>query len=450
MCNSCPGGCRSYWLGWLVVWTSALISYGQTFSRKIRAFCTQSGPYYSKSVYEWTIVVAPPILLAIRTVIGVLCFAAFLVYKCRTRAAWMDTTVEEFLVQFKHQTPNRYSYRDIKKMTRGFKEKLGQGGFGSMFKGKLSSGRLVAVKMLSNANSNGQDFINEVATIGRIHHANIVALIGFCAEGSKRAVIYEFMPNGSLDKYIFSRGQSETNSLSLSWEKIHDIALGIARGIEYLHRGCDMRILHFDIKPHNILLDENFAPKVSDFGLAKLYPTKESFVTMTALRGTIGYMAPELFYKNIGRVSYKSDVYSYGMLLMEMAGRRKNIDTYAENSSQIVFHLWAYDQLQQGGDLSMGDAVEGDKEMIEKIILVALWCVQMNPSDHPSMSRVVEMLVDSKQLLSLPAKPFLSSSDRPLRNEENATDSNGSFSIYGVASQSQTGVETTSFSIITN
>ncbi|XP_068666588.1 uncharacterized protein [Aristolochia californica] len=121
-----------------------------------------------------------------------------------------------------------------------------------------------------------------------------------------------------------------------------------------------------------------------------------------------------------------------------------------KNSSQIVFHLWAYDQLQQGGDLSMGDAVEGDKDMIEKIILVALWCVQMNPSDCPSMSRVVEMLVDSKQLLSLPAKPFLSSLDRPLPNEENPTDSNGSFSIYGVASQSQTGVETTSFSIITN
>ncbi|KAK2453450.1 rust resistance kinase Lr10 [Trifolium repens] len=178
--------------------------------------------------------------------------------------------------------------------------KLGNGGYGSVFKGQLRSGRLVAVKLLDKGKSSGQDFVYEVATIGRIHHVNVVQLIGFCVEGSKRALIYEFMPNGSLEKYIFSPADE---SCSLSYEKLYIISLGVACGIEYLHNGCDTKILHFDfdIKPHNILLDENFNPKVSDFGLARLYPIDKSIVLLTATRGTIGYMAPELFYRMLAQ-----------------------------------------------------------------------------------------------------------------------------------------------------
>jgi serine/threonine protein kinase len=160
-----------------------------------------------------------------------------------------------------------------------------------------------------------------IATIGRIHHVNKVQLIGFCIQGSKRALIYEFMSKGSLNKYIFSTEES----VVLSYKRIYDIAIGIARGIEYLHQGCDMQILHFDIKPHNILLDENFTSKVSDFGLAQLYPINNIIVSLTAARGTLGYISPELFYRNIGGISYKVDVYSFGMLLMEMIGKRKNL-----------------------------------------------------------------------------------------------------------------------------
>eukprot|EP00268_Persea_americana_P030681 TRINITY_DN2972_c0_g1_i3.p1 TRINITY_DN2972_c0_g1~~TRINITY_DN2972_c0_g1_i3.p1 ORF type:complete len:392 (-),score=56.70 TRINITY_DN2972_c0_g1_i3:155-1330(-) len=346
--------------------------------------------------------------LLARTTIGILCFSIFLVYKLRKKHIWMDTTVEEFLSNYRYQMLRRYSYSRIKKVTKNFKEKLGEGGFGSVFKGKLSTGSLVAIKMLKTSKGNGQDFINEVATIGRIHHVNVVRLLGFCSEGSKRALIYEFMPNGSLEKYIFT----EENRNSLSWNEMHQIALGIARGIEYLHQGCDMRILHFDIKPHNILLDEKFTPKVSDFGLAKFYPTEESLVSVTAARGTMGYMAPELFYKNLGGVSYKSDVYSFGMLLMEIAGKRKNIDAFANRSSQIYFPLWIYNQLHQGRDMEMMCATDEEKDIAKKLSIVALWCIQMKPTDRPSMGRVVEMLEGNLEDLQMPSKPFLSPHDQ--------------------------------------
>ncbi|XP_065622040.1 rust resistance kinase Lr10-like isoform X2 [Quercus suber] len=253
--------------------------------------------------------------LAAKIVLGIPCIIAFFIYKWRRRHLSMYDVVEEFLQSQNSLVPIRYSFSQIRKMAKGFKDKLGEGGYGSVYKGKLQSGHLVAIKMLGKSKANGQEFINEVATIGRIHHKNVVQLIGYCVEGLKRALIYEFMPNSSLDKYIFS----QERNITLSIEKTYDISLGVARGIEYLHRGCDLQILHFDIKPHNILLDENFTPKISDFGLAKLYPIDDSIVSLTAARGTLGYMAPELFYKNIGGVSYKADVYSFGMLLLEIS-----------------------------------------------------------------------------------------------------------------------------------
>jgi serine/threonine protein kinase len=248
----------------------------------------------------------------------------------------MYDAIEEFLKTHNNLMPIRYSYSEITKMTKSFKDKLGEGGYDTVYKGTLRSGRLVVVKMLGKSKANKQDFINEVAIIGRIHHVNVVQLIGFCVQGSNRALMYEFMPKGSLNKYIFLLEES----VVLSYKNIYDIAIGVARGIEYLHRGCDMQILHFDIKPHNILLDENFTPKVSDFGLEKLYPVDNNIVSLNAARGTLGYMAPELFYKNIGGVSYKSDVYSFRMLLMEMAGRKKYLNAFVEHSkSNLLSYL---------------------------------------------------------------------------------------------------------------
>ncbi|KAM5561766.1 hypothetical protein ABKV19_022385 [Rosa sericea] len=321
-----------------------------------------------------------------------------------------DDAVEEFLDAYKNLMPRRYSYWDIKKMTNDFKDKLGQGGFGSVYKGQLSNGHLVAVKMLSGSKGNGQDFINEVGTIGRIHHVNVVQLIGFCSVGSKRALVYDFMPNGSLEKHIF---QDQENNLALSWDRMLEIALGVARAIEYLHQGCDVQILHFDIKPHNILLDENFNSKISDFGLARFYPRDRNTISVTAVRGTMGYIAPEMFYRSIGGVSYKADVYSFGMLLMEMSGRRKNINAHVQNSSQIYFPLWIYEQLEKGLSLEIEEACENDKKIAKKMIMVALWCIQLMPADRPSMTKVLEMLEGEDGALQMAPKPFFCPQQMP-------------------------------------
>ncbi|XP_017979828.1 PREDICTED: LEAF RUST 10 DISEASE-RESISTANCE LOCUS RECEPTOR-LIKE PROTEIN KINASE-like 2.2 [Theobroma cacao] len=340
--------------------------------------------------------------ILLRTLLGICCLIALVTYKWRKRHLCVDDTIEEFLQKQSDLIPIRYSYREIKRMTRSFRDKLGEGGYGSVFKGKLRSGHLVAIKLLGKSKANGQDFINEVATIGRIHHFNVAKLIGFCVEGSKQALVYDFMPNGSLDKIIFT----EENETTLSWQKMFDIALGVARGIEYLHHGCNMQILHFDIKPHNILLDENFVPKVSDFGLAKLYSVDDSIVSLTAARGTIGYIAPELVYKNIGGISNKADVYSFGMLLMEMVGRRKNLNAFAKHLSQIYFPSWIYGQFHRGEDVELGEVTDGEKIIVRKMIITACWCIQVPPNDRPSMSKVLEMLETNVELLQMPPKPF--------------------------------------------
>ncbi|KAK8706335.1 hypothetical protein V6N13_049904 [Hibiscus sabdariffa] len=265
----------------------------------------------------------------------------------------MDEEIENFLQSQKNFMPIRYSYAEVKKITQGFKNKLGQGGFGTVFKGKLRSGKLVAVKLLNESKGNGQDFINEVATIGRIYHVNVVQLIGFCVEGKKQALVYDFMTNGSLDKFLFS-----TENSSLSWQKMFEIALGIGRA-----------------------------------------------------RGTLGYMAPELFYKSIGGVSYKADVYSFGMMLMEMVGRRKNLNAFANHSSQIYFPSWIYDQFELGENIELGDMTENENKTVRKMVIVAFWCIQTKPIHRPSMSKVLKMLESEVELLEVPPKSFVFSVD---------------------------------------
>ncbi|VAH00467.1 unnamed protein product [Triticum turgidum subsp. durum] len=369
-------------------------------SQRDRRFC-MPGPHGSRiKVIAATSSVAAFVVLLV-TVATVL----YLSLKTRYNAE-IHLKVEMFLKTYGTSKPTRYTFSEVKQMARRFKEKVGQGGFGSVYKGELPNGVPVAVKMLENSTGEGEVFINEVATIGLIHHANIVRLLGFCSEGMRRALIYEFMPNESLEKYIFSDDSNIFQNLLVP-DKLLDIALGIARGMEYLHQGCNQRILHFDIKPQNILLDYNFNPKISDFGLAKLCARDQSIVTLTAARGTMGYIAPELYSRNFGGVSYKSDVYSFGMLVLEMVSGRRNADPRIGSQDNVYLPEWIYEKVINGLALTL-ETTQEEKEKVRQLAIVALWCIQWNPRNRPSMTKVVNMLTGRLQSLQMPPKPFVS------------------------------------------
>ncbi|KEH40373.1 putative glycerophosphodiester phosphodiesterase, protein kinase RLK-Pelle-LRK10L-2 family [Medicago truncatula] len=312
------------------------------------------------------------------------------------------TRIENFLEDYRAMKPTRFTYADIKRITNGFKENLGEGAHGAVFKGMLSQEILVAVKVLNETQGDGNDFINEVRTMGKIHHFNVVRLLGFCADGFHRALVYDFFPNGSLQKFL---APPENNDVFLGWEKLQRIALGVARGIEYLHIGCDHRILHFDINPHNVLIDDNLSPKITDFGLAKLCPKNQSTVSITAARGTLGYIAPEVFSRNFGNVSYKSDIYSYGILLLEMVGGRKNTNVLGEETFQVLYPEWIHNLIEDK-DVRVNIEDEGDVRIAKKLALVGLWCIQWNPVDRPSMKTVVQMLEGDGVNLMAPPTPF--------------------------------------------
>jgi serine/threonine protein kinase len=332
-------------------------------------------------------------------------FTLYRVYSYDKAEKENQAKIKLFLEDYKNFKPTRYSYADIKRITNQFTEKLGEGAYGTVFKGKLSNEIYVAVKMILNntTKENGEEFINEVGTMGKIHHVNIVRLVGFCADGFQRALVYEFLPY-SLEKFISS---ADTKTLFLGWIKLQDIAIGIAKGIDYLHQGCDQQIIHFDIKPHNVLLDENFNSKISDFGLAKLCSKNQSAVSMATARGTMGYIAPEVFSRNFGNVSYKSDVYSFGILLLEVVGGRKNVENKVESTSQVYFPEWIYNFLEQKEDLRVLIEDDEDAKIAKKLAIVGLWCIQWHPTSRPSMKIVTQMLEGGNEL-TMPPNPFAS------------------------------------------
>ncbi|MED6204587.1 hypothetical protein PIB30_010441 [Stylosanthes scabra] len=200
----------------------------------------------------------------------------------------------------------------------------------------------------------------------------------------------------------------------VDWSTLYQITISIARGLDYLHRGCNTRILHLDIKPQNILLDENFSPKIANFGLAKICKKDESIVSILGTRGTPGYIAPEMFSRMYGRISHKSDVYSYEMLTLDMIGRRKNYDTGESRSDELYFPDWIYKELVEGNICTKSmPNTEEENGIITKMTLVGLWRIQINASNRPSMSKVVEMLEGPLQSIPYPPKPVVSSPTRP-------------------------------------
>ncbi|CAN6170035.1 unnamed protein product [Urochloa humidicola] len=332
------------------------------------------------------------IIVGTLVVIGVLVYVGFRIYRRRRHHPPSQddagSSEDDGFLQTISGAPTRYTYKELQDATNNFSNKLGQGGFGSVYLGTLPDGSHIAVKKLEGIGQGKKEFRSEVTIIGSIHHIHLVKLRGFCVEGAHKLLAYEYMAKGSLDRWIF---QSNEDSSLLDWDTRFNIALGTAKGLAYLHQDCESKIIHCDIKPENVLLDDNFLAKVSDFGLAKLMTREQSHV-FTTLRGTRGYLAPE-WITNYA-ISEKSDVYSYGMVLLEIISGRKSYDP-VESSEKAHFPSYAYKKLEEGDLRDIFDAKlkYNDKdERVEVAIKVALWCIQEDFYQRPSMSKVVQML----------------------------------------------------------
>ncbi|THG03779.1 hypothetical protein TEA_027250 [Camellia sinensis var. sinensis] len=302
---------------------------------------------------------------------------------------------DEFFVDQVPGMPTRFSYEELRAMTSNFNDKLGEGGFGSVFQGTLSDGTKVAVKRLNGFGQVKKSFLAEVETISSIHQVNLVRLIGFCAEKSYRLLVYEYMSHGSLDTWIFQRHQEQT----LGWQSRKKIIMDIAKGLAYLHEECRQKIFHLDIKPQNILLDEDFNAKISDFGLSKLIDKDQSQV-VTLMRGTPGYLAPEWLSSII---TEKVDVYSFGVVVLEMLCGRKNLDRSQPEEDMHLLDLFKR-KAEEERLLDIVDKYNDDMQThraeVVEMMRVAVWCLQSDFSRRPSMSVVVKVLGGSVDVQS--------------------------------------------------
>nr|XP_027108739.1 uncharacterized protein LOC113728542 [Coffea arabica] len=292
-------------------------------------------------------------------------------------------------------------FNRVKRATNNFSEadKLGEGGFGAVYKGNLEDGQLIAVKRLSSHSGQGmEEFKNEVMLISKLQHRNLVRLLGCCIQGEEKIVILEYMKNKSLDKFLFDR----TKRLELDWAKRFSIIQGIARGLLYLHRDSCLRIIHRDLKASNILLDDDMNPKISDFGLARTFRVTQELANTLRVVGTLGYMSPE--YAMGGLFSEKSDVYSFGVLLLEIVSSKKNTGLgYHEKYLNLLgyaWQLWNECKAPELLDPSLADSCTPSEVM--RCIQIGLLCVQDHAADRPTMSNVVLMLSSSESEMELP------------------------------------------------
>ncbi|XP_017221536.2 G-type lectin S-receptor-like serine/threonine-protein kinase At4g27290 [Daucus carota subsp. sativus] len=290
-----------------------------------------------------------------------------------------------------------YDFESIAHATSNFspEKKLGEGGFGPVYKGTLTGGLEIAVKRLSKDSSQGLDeFKNEVSCIAKLQHRNLVTLLGCCTEKGERILIYEYMANKSLDSFIFDSNARNT----LDWPKLYNIITGIARGLLYLHQDSKLRIIHRDLKASNILLDHDMNPKISDFGMARSFGGNETESNTSRIVGTYGYMSPE--YAIDGQFSVKSDVYSFGVLLIEIiTGVKNRLFSHPDHSLNLLGHAWL--SYEQDNLLQLIDGVileSNNYSEVFRVIQIGLLCVQHDPEDRPVMSQVVLMLSSNMKL----------------------------------------------------
>ncbi|XP_047959599.1 cysteine-rich receptor-like protein kinase 2 [Salvia hispanica] len=329
------------------------------------------------------------------------------VWKRRIIARKRRDDAEKLVKNLNHNSLN-FKYSTLERATASFNEanKLGQGGFGTVYKGVLADGREIAVKRLFFNNKHRvTDFYNEVNMVSSVEHKNLVRLLGCSCSGPERLLVYEFCPNKSLDAFIFDIDKGK----ELDWEKRLKIIVGTAEGLVYLHENTSTRIIHRDIKASNILLDSRMRAKIADFGLARSFEKDQSHIS-TAIAGTLGYMAPE--YLAYGQLTEKADVYSFGVLVLEIvSGRRNNEGESSDDMESLLSRAWK--QFKQGTveplvdpNLMLGGRKEEADVMREmaRVVQIGLVCTQEIPSSRPSMSKALLML-EAKEEPPLPSKP---------------------------------------------
>ncbi|KHN01545.1 Cysteine-rich receptor-like protein kinase 29 [Glycine soja] len=295
----------------------------------------------------------------------------------------------------------QFNFNTIQVATEDFSDsnKLGQGGFGAVYRGRLSNGQMIAVKRLSRDSGQGDtEFKNEVLLVAKLQHRNLVRLLGFCLEGNERLLVYEYVPNKSLDYFIFDPNMKA----QLDWESRYKIIRGIARGLLYLHEDSRLRVIHRDLKASNILLDEEMNPKIADFGMARLFLVDQTHANTRRIVGTCGYMAPE--YAMHGQFSVKSDVFSFGVLVLEILSGQKNRGIHHAENVLLSF-AWRSWKEQTAINIVDPSLNNNSRNEMMRCIHIGLLCVQENLADRPTMATIMLMLDNYSLSLPIPAKP---------------------------------------------
>ncbi|CAL9226545.1 unnamed protein product [Arabidopsis halleri] len=297
-------------------------------------------------------------------------------------------------------------YRTIQTATDDFavSNKIGQGGFGEVYKGVLSDGTEVAVKRLSKSSGQGEvEFKNEVVLVAKLQHRNLVRLLGFCLDGEERVLVYDYVRNKSLDYFLFDPAKQS----QLDWTRRYKIIGGVARGILYLHQDSRLTIIHRDLKASNILLDADMNPKIADFGMARIFGLDQTQENTSRIVGTYGYMSPE--YAMHGQYSMKSDVYSFGVLVLEIVSGKKNSSFYqTDGAHDLVSYAWGL--WNNGTPLELVDPAIADncqRSEVVRCVHIGLLCVQEDPAGRPTLSTIVLMLTSNTMSLPVPRQPCL-------------------------------------------
>ncbi|XP_019086460.1 PREDICTED: cysteine-rich receptor-like protein kinase 17 [Camelina sativa] len=310
----------------------------------------------------------------------------------------------------------QFDLKTIEAATSNFSDrnKLGEGGFGEVYKGMLMNGTEIAVKRLSKTSGQGEvEFKNEVVVVAKLQHINLVRLLGFSLQGEEKLLVYEYVPNKSLDYFLFDPNKR----IQLDWTVRRNIIGGITRGVLYLHQDSRLKIIHRDLKASNILLDANMNPKIADFGMARIFGVDQTVANTARVVGTFGYMSPE--YVTHGQFSMKSDVYSFGVLILEIISGKKNssfyqMDGLVNNLVTYVWRLWENKSLPDLVDPGIKEDCTTDE--VIRYIHIGLLCVQENPADRPTMSMLHQMLTTSSITLPVPLPPGFFFNNRPGSN----------------------------------